>query len=90
SCVSVAFAFRRTARGARTLRALRVRYADLGRAVDTATDLTPQDAGMAVALFGDAALVMVMPAAAHDSGLLGGSRWSTSEPQPSNTSIQSP
>jgi uncharacterized protein (TIGR04222 family) len=88
SCVGGAFVFRRTIIGARTLRQLRVRHADLSRAGENQSALTPQDVGMAVALFGDAALLAILPKAAHDAGLLDGGRWSASEPQPAETPIQ--
>lgn len=88
SCVGSMLAFRRTIVGARTLRALRVRYANLSQAGEKWSALTPQDVGMVVALFGDGALLAMLPKAARDAGLLDGGRWSTSEPQPANTPIQ--
>lgn len=88
SPVGSAFAFRRTIVGARTLRALRAQYASGRQAGDRQSALTPQDVGMAVALFGDAALLRILSTTACDTGLLGGGRWSTSEPQPADTPIQ--
>lgn len=87
-CVGIMLAFRRTIVGARTLRALRVRYANLSRAGAKRSALTPEDVGLAVALFGNAALLAILPDVARDSGLLDGGRWSPSDPQPANTPIQ--
>ena len=88
SCLGCAFAFRRTIAGARTLRALRARYAELGRPLVAASALTPYEVGMAVALFGNTALEAVLAKAAHSTGLLDGGRWSRSEPQPAQTPVQ--
>lgn len=88
SCVACALAFRRTIAGARTLRALRVQYVDLGRPVEDVSALAPHEVGMAVALFGNTALEALLSGDAHRSGLLDGGRWWTSDPQPAQTPIQ--
>jgi uncharacterized protein (TIGR04222 family) len=69
---------RRTPRGSRMLRALRAEYRTIGEAIDandgTATTMTPEALGMAVALFGHAALHALLPADARQAGLLDGGR----------------
>jgi hypothetical protein len=87
-CLGCAFAFRRTIAGAGALRALRAQYADLSRPLVQASALTPHEVGMAVALFGDAALETLLSKAAHGTGLLDGGRWSHHPSQPAQTPIQ--
>jgi uncharacterized protein (TIGR04222 family) len=60
---------RRTLAGALRLRRLRAEHADVAVAT------TPELVGMAVALFGNAALLALMPQAARGCGLLDGGRW---------------
>jgi uncharacterized protein (TIGR04222 family) len=64
---------RRTPRGARTLRALRAEHGALDTD-GTATTTTPEELGLAVALFGDRALHAFMPPDLLRSGLLNGGR----------------
>ncbi|MCW6006761.1 hypothetical protein K1W54_19550 [Micromonospora sp. CPCC 205371] len=79
AAVAVWFLPRRTVAGARLLRRLRVDHADLvaelesGRAQLDAW--APERVGVAVALYGDAAVVAIMPAVARGLGLVDGGRW---------------
>ncbi|HEX5596697.1 MAG TPA: TIGR04222 domain-containing membrane protein [Micromonosporaceae bacterium] len=68
--VAVWFLPRRTVGGARLLRTLRLRYAELAERPATA----PAEVGLAVGLFGASALVAAMPQFARDAGLLDGGR----------------
>lgn len=61
---------RRTVAGARALAAARVRYGDLIER----SKLEPVEVGLAVGLFGTAALQALMPRFAWDAGLLDGGR----------------
>ncbi|MGI5239490.1 TIGR04222 domain-containing membrane protein [Dactylosporangium sp. CA-139066] len=63
---------RRTLAGMRRLQWLRSEHAGLA----AAADLDPRRAGLAVALFGNAALLAVAPVLAVRGGLLDGGRWS--------------
>ncbi|WP_238008567.1 TIGR04222 domain-containing membrane protein [Dactylosporangium sp. AC04546] len=79
---------RRTPRGSRMLQALRAQHRTVREAVDagdgTATTMTPEALGMAVALSGDAALHVLLPADARGAGLLDGGRRDVTLPhQPS-------
>jgi uncharacterized protein (TIGR04222 family) len=78
---------RRTVRGARTLRRLRSRHADLTAMINGAVPADgpqPQTVALAVALFGDAALRALLPTLARGGGLLDGGSWSRriDEPEP--------
>ncbi|MDG4825651.1 TIGR04222 domain-containing membrane protein [Asanoa sp. WMMD1127] len=64
---------RRRLAGARELRRLRAAHAGL---IDAEENLSPEQQGLAVALFGDAALLRIMPRLARGVGLLDGGRWS--------------
>jgi uncharacterized protein (TIGR04222 family) len=70
---------RRTVAGARLLRRLRAEHPGVTAAAETSRaglpPRSPKAVGLAVALFGDAALLSIMPAVAHRAGLLDGGRW---------------
>lgn len=80
-------ASRRTIAGSRMLRVLRIRHAALSEAERDARHLTPVEVGMAVALFGDAALRAILPGAVLAAGLLDGGRWWTADPQRAETPV---
>ena len=77
---------RRTAAGARALRAARRRYAHLAKIVDSGTGsgsgYPPEMVGIAVALFGNAALHTLLPRIAADAGLLDGGKWTPIDVEP--------
>jgi uncharacterized protein (TIGR04222 family) len=70
---------RRTVAGARALRRLRGEHAAAVAEIESgAADVamwSPQRVGAVVALYGDAALLGIMPVAARGAGLLDGGRW---------------
>jgi uncharacterized protein (TIGR04222 family) len=81
ACAAVAVWFlpRRTVAGARLLRRLRVDHADLVAELESGRarlgGWAPERVGVAVALYGDAAVVAIMPAVARSAGLVDGGRW---------------
>jgi len=80
-------ASRRTIAGSRMLRVLRIRHAALSKTRRDVHHLTPVEAGMAVALFGDAALRAILPGSVLAAGLLDEGRWWTADPQRAETPV---
>ncbi|MCW6005238.1 TIGR04222 domain-containing membrane protein [Micromonospora sp. CPCC 205371] len=76
---AVWFLPRRTVAGARLLRRLRVDHADLVAEIESGRARlgawAPERVGVVVALYGDAAVVAIMPAVARGAGLVDGGRW---------------
>ncbi|GAA4258349.1 hypothetical protein GCM10022255_078700 [Dactylosporangium darangshiense] len=83
------FVPRRTAAGVRRLQRLRAGERDLVEVVNAGpragANLSPERAGLAVALFGNAALLAVDPVLATRGGLIDGGRW-TRESREQSTS----
>lgn len=79
AAVAVWFLPGRTPAGARVLRHLRAEHADLAAEIESgrarAGAWPPERVGVAVALFGDAALVALLPGASRGAGLVDGGRW---------------
>lgn len=81
ACAAAAVWFlpRRTVAGARALQRLRADHADLVTELESGQARpgmwAPERVGVAVALYGDAALMVIMPVVARDAGLVDGGRW---------------